>query len=354
MKKRAPLSLLLPLLVLCAGVARAQEQKTAVVATLPYLAEVAKEIGGDLVTVRALVPPGTDPHFLIPTPALSVAVAEADVYLENGFQLELWSERVLDGARNPNVRPGFPGHLYAGNGVTPLQVPAQQSRAFGDIHPSGNPHLWLDPLNLRIVARNVEKTLATVRPTGAKQFAENRAAFERKLDDAFYGADLVKILGVELLDRLHRSGRLATFLKEKQFQGKPLREKAGGWLARAQALEGLHFITYHQVWTYFAESFGFVVTATIEEKPGIPPSPGHLEQLEARAKADGARLVECSAFYPYSRAEEVAQRIGGVPLRLPTQPGEEQGEGAATDLFAMFDAIFSRLEAASREAGKRP
>ena len=78
------------------------------------------------------------------------------------------------------------------------------------------------------------------------------------------------------------------------------------------------------------------------------------EQLEARAKADGAKLVECSAFYPYSRAEEVAQRIGGVPLRLPTQPGEEQAEGAATDLFAMFDAIFSRLEAASREAGKRP
>jgi zinc/manganese transport system substrate-binding protein len=327
--------------------AGAQQQdggKLVVVATLPYLADIARQVGGDEVEASSLLPAGTDPHNLTPTPALSVAVAKADVFLENGFQLELWAERVLDGARNQDVRAGAPGHCYAGQGIMPLDVPAEQTRAMGDVHPGGNPHLWGDPLNLKVVARNIEKTLGAVRPAAAAKFEANRRDFERRLDDAYYGADLVKILGSELLDRLQRQGRLKTFLTERQYQGKPLREKAGGWLGRALALGDLHIITYHAVWSYLTRAFGFTVTGTIEEKPGIPPSPSHLEQLEARAHADGTKIVDCSPFYPLSRAQEVAERIGGVCIQLPTQPGEAEG---AHDVFSMYDTIFTMLEAAS-------
>lgn len=324
--------------------ATAQDQgKLVAVTTLPYLADLVRQIGGDEVEVQALVPPGQDPHFMVPTPALSVVIAEADVFVENGMQLELWTERVIDGARNQRIRPGYPGHLYASLGVTPLQVPALQTRASGDVHPAGNPHVWLDPLNLKIIARNIETRLTAVRPAAELTFAKNREAFEKRLDDAYYGPELVRILGANLLDRLQRTGRLRAFLQEKQLQGKPLTEQAGGWLRRSIALGDLSMITYHQVWTYFANSFGVRVVGTIEEKPGIPPSPSHLQDLQRLAQQHGTRLVECSPFYPMSRAEAVAEQIGGVAVQLPTQPGEAEG---ATDVFSMFDVIFTRLEAA--------
>lgn len=323
--------------------ARAQEDKTVVVASLPYLAEVARAVGGDLVQVESLVPPGTDPHFLVPTPALSVRLGAADVFLENGFQLELWSERVIDGARNQRIRPGNPGHTYAGQGILAIQVPTQQSRAFGDIHPGGNPHVWLDPLNLKVVARNVEACLAKVRPAAAEAFARNRKAFEQRLDEAMYGAELVRILGSSLLDQLHRQGKLRGFLAERQLGGKPLRERAGGWLARGLALQGTKVISYHQDWTWFMQAFGLELAATIEEKPGIPPSPGHLEDLARKAKDEGIKLVVYSPFYPASRAEGVAESIGGVAILLPTQPGESEG---AKDLFSLYEDVFARLEQA--------
>lgn len=318
-------------------------QHVVVVTTLPWLAEVARAIGGEEVQVESLVPPGTDPHGLVPTPALSVTLGKADVYLENGFQLELWSERVIDGARNPKIRVGSPGHCYAGIGVLPIQVPSQQTRAQGDVHPAGNPHIWLDPLNLKVVAKNVEACLAGVAPQAAAKFAENRRAFERQLDERLYGPELVRILGPSLLDRLHRTGRLRRFLAEKQYQGKPLAEQAGGWLGRALALGELRFISYHQDWAWFANAFGLVLAATVEEKPGIPPSPTHLLNLEQKAQAEQLRLVVYSPFYPASRAESVAESIGGLAIMLPTEPGEAD---EAKDLWSLYDAVFSRLEAA--------
>lgn len=346
LRNGSPRARALLLLLLGLAAPSAAQEPTVVVATLPYLREVARAVGGDLVRVESLVPPGTDPHFLVPTPALSVTLGRADVLLENGFQLELWSERVIDGARNQKIRPGFPGHTYAALGVQPIQVPAQQSRAFGDIHPAGNPHVWLDPLNLKVVARNVETCLARVRPAAATTFAENRKAFEARLDEALYGPELVRILGTSLLDRLHRTGKLHAFLRERQFQGQPLAAQAGGWHKRALALEGLAFISYHQDWTWFAQAFGLHLAATIEEKPGIPPAPGHLEQLQQKAQAERLKVVVYSPFYPASRAEGVAESIGGVATLLPTEPGESEG---AKDLFSLYEDVFARLEAARRE-----
>lgn len=349
----ALLRLALLLAALAAGApARAddeQREPLEVVTTLAYLADVARAVGGEEVHVTALAPPGQDPHFVVPSPARSVALRDADVLIETGLQLELWSERVIDGARNARVRPGAPGHLYAAIGLRPLQVPRQQTRAAGDVHVGGNPHVWLDPLNLKAIARNVERTLAKVRPAQAEAFAHNRAAFEAKVDAAFYGERLLGILGPGLLDKLQRSGRLVPFLREKKLAGEPLTAQAGGWLKRALALEGLPIVSYHQVWTYFAHAFGLEVVGTIEEKPGIPPSPAHLEALEQAARSAGARVVTCAPFYPLSRAEGVAERIGGVAVALPTQPGEED----AADVFAMFDLIFTRLEEA-RERTREP
>ncbi len=323
--------------------AESQEEKTKVVTTLAYLGDVARAIGGDHVSVEVLAPVGQDPHFIVPTPARAVVLSHADALIESGIQLELWSERVIDLARNQSIRPGGSGHVYAAVGVRPLQVPKNQSRAGGDVHVGGNPHVWLDPMNLKVVGKNVEATLARVSPENTQAFAANRKAFEAKLDEAYYGKELVRILGIKLLSRLKKQNRLIDFLKAKSFKGKSLRSVAGGWLKRALDLEGLTVISYHQVWTYFEDSFGVKVVGTIETKPGIPPSPAHLDLLEKTARATGTSLVVSAPFYPFSRSEGLAERIGGSAVVLPTQPGEV----GSSDIFSMFDTIFDVLEKAS-------
>lgn len=338
------------LALLAVAPATQAQETTRVVTTLGVLGDLAKQVGGDLVEVTVLAAPGLDPHFIQPTPALSVKLRDADVFIENGISLEQWAERVLDGARNGNVRRGFPGHVFAANGIRPLQVPQNMTRASGHIHPGGNPHVWLDPLNLKHMARNIEQVLATVRPEGSQTFAENRRAFEARIDEAFFGAELVRVLGSRLLTRLARNGKLRSFLAEKQFKGAPLRDLAGGWLGRALALEGLSIVTYHQVWTYFEDAFGIRVVATIEEKPGIPPSPSYLDQLERMGKEAGVRVVVSSPYYPFSFAEGVAERLNATPLLLPTQIGEVEPE-RVTDVFSLFDVIFDRLERAANPSG---
>lgn len=336
----------LALLLLAAAGAEAEDdkKKLVVMTTLPYLAEVARAVGGDEVSVEALAPLNLDPHFIQATPARSLSLSKADVFLENGVQLELWSERVIDGARNQTIRAGFPGHAYCAVGIKPLQVPRVQSRASGDVHVGGNPHVWLDPLNLKQIAKNVETCLARVRPTASETFAKNRKAFAQRVDEAYFGKELLRLLGARRLNLLQKRGRLRTFLQEKSYKGKPLAEHAGGWLARAIALSGLKLISWHQVWVYFEASFGIPVVATIEEKPGIPPSPGHLTRLEGTAKAAGVKLVVAAPFYPQSRAAAFAEKISGRAIVLPTQPGEAGSKG----LFGLYDTIFDRLEAAAK------
>lgn len=334
-------------LTILAAPGQAQDEKAKVVTTLAYLGDVVREVGGDHVTVDVLAPVGQDPHFIVPTPARAVVLSSADALIENGIQLELWSERVIDLARNQDIRPGGTGHTYAAVGIRPLQVPKNQSRASGDVHVGGNPHVWLDPMNLKVIAKNVEETLSRVRPAHSQSFAANRAAFEAKLDEAYFGKELVRVLGVKLLSRLQKQERLVGFLKSKSFKGKPLRALAGGWLKRALDLEGLTVISYHQVWVYFESAFGIKIVGTIETKPGIPPSPAHLDLLKRTATATQTELVVSAPFYPFSRSEGVAERIGGKAVVLPTQPGEV----GTTDIFSLFDGIFATLEEA-RKAGE--
>lgn len=335
------LALLLP-------AARAEEPAR-VVATLPVLGDVARRVGGDLVTVAVLARPGEDPHGIEVTPAHGLALRQADLFVENGVQLELWAERAIEASGNGRIAVGQPGHVFAATGCQPLEVPSEaEIAAGGHVHAAGNPHVWLDPLNLILAAANIERALAAVRPSGAETFRKNREEFAAKLDDAYFGPELVKVLGAAQLERLQRSGRLVAFLREKAYKGKPLLELAGGWLRRGLDLGGLKVVAYHRTWPFLGWAFGVETVATIEEKPGIPPSPEHLSQLTAAAQAAHVKVAICAPYEPLTRAEGVAERLGGVAVALPTQPGE--GEGTA-DVFALFDRILTLLADARKRAG---
>src|SRR5438552_529969 len=123
----------------------AQAKKVQVVCTLPTLKALTEEVGGDRVDVIALAKGDEDPHFVTPTPVLMKKTREADLFIENGFSLELWGNEVVNGSGNAKLFTGMPGRVVAGKGISPLEIPSVLTRELGDIHPQGNPHIWLDP-----------------------------------------------------------------------------------------------------------------------------------------------------------------------------------------------------------------
>src|SRR5262245_37189247 len=123
--------------------APAQGKKITVVCTLPTLRALTEEVGGDRVEVTALAKGDQDPHFVTPTPVLMRKTREAVLFIENGFSLELWADEVVNGSGNSKIFRGTPGRVQATTGVSALEIPSVLSRELGDIHPQGNPHVWL-------------------------------------------------------------------------------------------------------------------------------------------------------------------------------------------------------------------
>jgi zinc/manganese transport system substrate-binding protein len=150
--------------------AEEEQESLAVVATLPVLGALAREIGGDRIAVEVLSHPDQDPHYVQPRPTLMKKVRKADVFIELGLGMEIWAQKVVDGAGNPRVALGQPGRIVASAGVVTIDRPTNVSRALGHIHPQGNPHIWLDPLRSRRMASTIAAGLARVAPASKESF----------------------------------------------------------------------------------------------------------------------------------------------------------------------------------------
>ena len=103
-----------------------------------------------------------------------------------GLELEIgYEELIIDGSRNSKIRIGQPGHLDASEGAFLLEVPTavKIDRSMGDVHPMGNPHFWLDPLNAKIIASNIAGRLSELRPEDAAYFNKNLSDFNNKIDE---------------------------------------------------------------------------------------------------------------------------------------------------------------------------
>src|SRR5213594_1398549 len=112
----------------------AQEKKVQVVCTLPTLKALTEEVGGERVDVIALAKGDQDPHFVTPTPVLMRKTREADLFIENGFSLELWADEVANGSGNSKIFRGTPGRIVASAGISVLGIPSVLTREMGDIH----------------------------------------------------------------------------------------------------------------------------------------------------------------------------------------------------------------------------
>ena len=318
--------------------AAAGEKPLKVVTTLPVLASLATAVGGTRVQASALAKAFQDPHFVQPRPTLMKAVRDADVFIESGLGLELWAEKVTAGSGNPNVQLGRPGRIIASRGVATLEVPTILSREWGDVHPQGNPHIWLDPLIAEKMAANIGAGLAAVDPAGRADYRAGVAAFVRRVDRSLFGRALIEAVGPSKLRRLAESGELFAYLRRHKLQG-----QLGGWMKRMLPLRGRELVSYHKAWIYFATRFGVTIPIELEDKPGITPSARHRDKVIATIKADKVAAIIMAAYYDRRTADYVSAHTGVPVLILPVQTYDGDVGGRYEDLI---DGIIDRLVAA--------
>ena len=321
----------------------AVQEPVRVVATLPVYAAIVESIGGDAVSVTSIADPGEDAHFVRPKPSFALALRRADLFITTGLDLELWVPALLDKANNPDVLEGGQGYVTAYTGIRLLEVPESADRSRGDIHIYGNPHLHTDPARTVQVARNITAGLTSVAPERRARWEEGFQAFRTETFRSLVGPEIVELLGVDAVEQLALSGNLWPFLSEREYEGAPLMDRLGGWLAEARPIRGEEIICYHRDWAYFEERFGVRCTAYVESKPGIPPTPRHVARLIDLMREQEIGAVLAPSYYSRDRVEQVARRGGARPVWVPFYPG---GATGIEDYEALVDRWIDELVAA--------
>jgi len=299
-------SLLFCLIFFTALPAVSQAKKLNIVTTTPDLASLAEEIGGDFVKVTSIAMPTEDPHFVDARPSFMVKMNKADVFIEAGLQLEIgWLNTLLMGARNRKILPGKQGNILASTGIRPLQVPENTARSGGDLHSVGNPHFTIDPLNGKIVARNICDRLCLIDKKNCDYYKNNLKEFNSKID-------------------------------------KKLKE----WQEMLEPFRGTKVVTYHRTYPYFLRRFNLNVVNTLEPKPGIAPSPHHINELIPMMKREGVKLILIEPYRERRTPELVANKTGAKVMILPIMPG---GRKETEGYISLFDYNIKKIVLALKD-----
>jgi zinc/manganese transport system substrate-binding protein len=296
----------------------AAQSKLSVVTTTEDLASIAREVGGDKVEVDSIARGYQDPHFVEAKPSFILKLQKADALVTVGRELEIgWLPPLITQSRNAKVQPGAAGYLDASLKARILDIPqGQVSRADGDVHPSGNPHYWLDPENGKIVAQAIAEKFSALKPA-------DRAYFEQRLKD------------------------FVTRLTAAQQR----------WAALLAPYKGVKVVTYHRSFSNFADRFGLDVVGFIEPKPGVPPSPQHTLDLINQMKKDGVKLALVEPYFDLKTPNKIAADTGGaVVVLLPSVGGlkcDASKKCEASDYIGLFDYDINLLVNAIKKTGAR-
>ena len=290
----------LAVVLLCGGPMPAYAAKIKVVTTLTDLADFAREVGGDLVEVHSLATGVEDTHGVPMKPSFVPIMNRADLLILVGFDCEhAFLPALLEASKNPHIQLGKSGYVDCSKGIVPKDVPKSTDHYQGDVHPYGNPHYMLDPVLAKTAVGNIYNALVEFAPEHQAEFTRNRDAYLAKLD-----------------------------------------AKIAEWKNEVIPLKGLKFVSYHEHWPYFAERFGMVYFGTIELKPGIDPTPRHIEELIASMKADHVSIVVREPQFPEKVPKRIAEQTGANLVTLPIMPG---GVPNTETYIKMMDYIMQTL-----------
>jgi zinc/manganese transport system substrate-binding protein len=285
------LSLILATPVLAAGLN--------VVATLPWVGSLARDIGKDKINVTVLAKPNQDAHYLEAKPSMILAARRADIIMYDGLDLEIgYLPLVIESSKNPKLMPGKIGNFDCSRFVTVLEKNPSADRSMGDVHPLGNPHYHFSPANILRVAEGMAGLLADADRTNADFYLANFKTFSERL-----------------------------------------REKQRQW--KAAPLKGKKFVAYHKYFEYLAAEFGFQLTGYVESKPGIPPSAAHIEELIETMKQTKPGGILISPAYSLHEAESLSAKTGVKVIVLPHDVGSMDGTG---DLISFWEKVIVSLK----------
>ncbi len=272
-------------LVVVASVAGGAERKLRVVTTIPDLTALAQAVGGDLADVETLTRGTQNAHEAEVRPTMMLKLRRADVLVENGLELDAWADVAVNGANNPNIVRGSAGRIDISRGLPILDVPTVRvDRSMGDVHPLGNPHYSLDPGFAPTITQNILEGFSRLAADGRPTFERNRQAF---------------------LDQLN--------------------EAMTRWTKTLEPFRGAKVVVYHPQWIYFLNRFGLVQAATLEDRPGIPASPGHLVRVIQQMKAERIKVIIVEPWNDRKLAERVAQEAGAKAIVLASMVGGVKG-----------------------------
>jgi zinc/manganese transport system substrate-binding protein len=304
-----------------------------IVTSLTTYGAIAREIVGDRGTVTSIAQGDEDPHFVQPKPSFVAILRNADLFVTTGMDLELWVPALLDRAGNRNILDGAPGYVAAYRGIDLLEVPTSLSRAQGDIHVDGNPHIHTDPVNGIIIARNILGGLQRVSPDNSSFYAERERDFEKRILEATMGPTLVGILTPATAFDLLRSNKLFDFLGQQKYQGKPLSTRLAGWLKQAEVFRGKQMACYHKEWAYFSRRYDVDCVTYIEAKPGIPPTPGHVQEVIQLMRDRKIPVLFASNYFDRKQIQQVAARTGARAVIVPENTQGAPGVNTYFDLM---------------------
>jgi ABC-type Zn uptake system ZnuABC Zn-binding protein ZnuA len=277
----------------------------------------------------------------------------ADLFITTGLDLELWVPTLLDAAGNKRILEGGPGYVAAWPGIDLLEKPATYSRSEGDVHIYGNPHIHTDPLNIVLIARNVLAGLEKIDPANAETYRGRAKQLEQRLYRRLFGDELVDLLGGDTLARLARSDQLSAFLSTKEYprgSGHMLIERLGGWMRQAAPLRGRPIIGYHKNWAYFANRFGVRVAGHVEPKPGIPPTPRHVEKIIDLIENQGIGIILTANYFDPAKPQVIAERTGARVVMVPMYTA---GEPNVDSYEKLIDTWIGRLVEAFEDQDTR-
>jgi len=290
-------------MLLVVGVSLPASAALKVLATTPDWGALTTELGGDKVNVYVATTALQDVHRVEAKPSLVARARSADLVVATGAELEIgWLPVLIQESGNSRIQPGAPGYFEAASALRLLEVPGKVDRSMGDIHPLGNPHVQLDPHNIQAVAHALTARLSQVDPSQAAFYAARGKDFDARWDAAIKG-----------------------------------------WEAKAAPLKGTPVVIMHRDQAYLCHWLGLTEVASIEPKPGVPPTAAYLGTLVGKLTTTPAKLILLNAYNDPKAADWLSGRVHAPAVVLPFSVG---GSDAAKDLFGLFDDTLTKLLAA--------